>query len=91
MIQGKYVLSTLLQPIVQIRMSLACRISTDPRGHKYAERVQCARVYHINIVLRIRTSTQDKVSNRAYREKSMQIQRYTWGRTPLLNQHSTCT
>lgn len=59
-------------------MHLVCRMSTDFRGHKYAEQVQCARVYHINVVLRIRTSTQDKVSNRAYREKSMQIQRYTW-------------
>ena len=54
---------------------LACRMSTDFRGRKYAEQVQCARVYHINVVLRIRTSTQDKVRNRAYREKSMQIQR----------------
>lgn len=51
------------------------RICTDPRGRKYAQQVQCARVYHINVVLRIRTSTQDRVSDRAYREKSMQIQR----------------
>ncbi|KAL3141638.1 hypothetical protein ABBQ32_004870 [Trebouxia sp. C0010 RCD-2024] len=36
------------------------RMSTDPRGRRYAEQVHCARVYHINIVLRIRTSTQDK-------------------------------
>lgn len=52
------------------------RICTDPRGRKYAQQVQCARVYHINVVLRIRTSTQDRVSDRAYREKSMQIQRH---------------
>ena len=52
-----------------------CRICTDARGYKHAEQVQCARVYHINIVLRIRTSTQNKVSNRPYKEKSMQIQR----------------
>ena len=49
---------------------------TGPSGRKYAEQVQCARVYHINVVLRIRTSTQDRVSDRAYKEKSMQIQRY---------------
>lgn len=76
----------------RVHMPPSCRISTDPSGHKYAKRVQCARVYHINIVLRIRTSTQDKVRNRAYREKSMQIQRYTCsikGRTPLVNQHTT--
>ena len=54
------------------------RICTDPRGHKYAQQVQCARVYHINVVLRIRTSTQDRVSDRAYREKSMQIQRHAF-------------
>ena len=54
---------------------MVCRICTDSKGHKYAEQVQCARVYHINVVLRIRTSTQDKVRNKDYREKSMQIQR----------------
>jgi hypothetical protein len=54
------------------------RICTDPRGRKYAQQVQCARVYHINVVLRIRTSTQDRVSDRAYREKSMQIQRHAF-------------
>lgn len=52
------------------------RICTDPRGRKYAQQVQCARVYHINVVLRIRTSTQDRVRDRPYKEKSMQIQRY---------------
>ncbi|KAA6417643.1 MAG: hypothetical protein FRX49_12435 [Trebouxia sp. A1-2] len=51
------------------------RICTDPRGRKYAQQVQCARVYHINVVLRIRTSTQDRVRDRPYKEKSMQIQR----------------
>ena len=60
-----------------LRLLIACcRICTDSEGRKYAEQVQCARVYHINVVLRIRTSTQGKVSNKAYKEQSMQIQRY---------------
>lgn len=44
-------------------------------GSVQVQKVQCARVYHINIVLRIRTSLQDVRKDKAYREKSLQIQR----------------
>ena len=40
------------------------------------QKIQCARVYHINVVLRIRTSVQDTRKDKAYKEKSLQIQRY---------------
>jgi len=33
-------------------------------------------VYHINVVLRIRTSVQDTRKDKAYKEKSLQIQRF---------------
>jgi len=39
------------------------------------QKIQCARVYHINVVLRIRTSVQDTRKDKAYKEKSLQIQR----------------
>ena len=39
------------------------------------QKIQCARVYHINVVLRIRTSVQDTNKDKAYKEKSLQIQR----------------
>ena len=39
------------------------------------QKIQCARVYHINVVLRIRTSVQDTCKDKAYKEKSLQIQR----------------
>ena len=39
------------------------------------QKIQCARVYHINVVLRIRTSLQDTRKDQAYKEKSLQIQR----------------
>lgn len=38
-------------------------------------KIVCARVYHINVVLRIRTSVQDTGKDQAYKEKSLQIQR----------------
>lgn len=41
------------------------------------QKIQCARVYHINVVLRIRTSLQDTRKDQAYKEKSLQIQRST--------------
>ncbi len=40
------------------------------------QKIQCARVYHINVVLRIRTSVQDTRKDKAYKEKSLQIQRF---------------
>ena len=39
------------------------------------QKIVCARVYHINVVLRIRTSLQDAAKDQAYKEKSLQIQR----------------
>lgn len=38
-------------------------------------KIVCSRVYHINVVLRIRTSVQDTGKDQAYKEKSLQIQR----------------
>lgn len=57
-------------------MLCAYRMCTDAGGHKYVDQVQCARVYHINVVLRIRTSTQDSIRGTDYKEQSLQIQRY---------------
>ncbi|DBA99968.1 TPA: hypothetical protein ACH3X1_013841 [Trebouxia sp. C0004] len=44
-------------------------------GSMQVQKIQCARVYHINVVLRIRTSVQDTRKDKAYKEKSLQIQR----------------
>ena len=52
-----------------------CSLETDSDGSMHVQKVQCARVYHINIVLRIRTSVQDVRKDKSYREKSLQIQR----------------
>ena len=52
-----------------------CSLESGPDGSLQVQKVQCARVYHINIVLRIRTSLQDVHKDKAYREKSLQIQR----------------
>ena len=74
--------STRLKSLDRLQLFLWRRLCTDGRGRKYVDQVQCARVYHINVVLRIRTSTQDSVRGKDYKEKSMQIQRWAASRLP---------
>ncbi|KAL0051470.1 hypothetical protein WJX82_008099 [Trebouxia sp. C0006] len=50
-------------------------LETGEDGSMQVQKIQCARVYHINVVLRIRTSVQDTRKDKAYKEKSLQIQR----------------
>ena len=57
------------------RFGLVCSLERGEDGSLQVQKVQCARVYHINVVLRIRTSLQDTRKDKAYKEKSMQIQR----------------
>ena len=54
---------------------LACSLERGEDGSMQVQKIQCARVYHINVVLRIRTSLQDTRKDQAYKEKSLQIQR----------------
>lgn len=54
---------------------LACSLERAEDGSMQVQKIQCARVYHINVVLRIRTSVQDTRKDKAYTEKSLQIQR----------------
>lgn len=61
--------------IVKACFSCICSLETSPDGSVQVQKVQCARVYHINVVLRIRTSVQDVRKDKSYREKSLQIQR----------------
>ncbi len=53
------------------------------------QKIQCARVYHINVVLRIRTSVQDTRKDKAYKEKSLQIQRSD-NNLPILPSDLSC-
>lgn len=55
--------------------SSACSLERGEDGSMQVQKVQCGRVYHINVVLRIRTSLQDTRKDQAYKEKSLQIQR----------------
>lgn len=54
---------------------LACSLERAEDGSMQVQKILCARVYHINVVLRIRTSVQDTRKDKAYKEKSLQIQR----------------
>ena len=55
---------------------MSCSLEPDEDGSMQVQKIQCARVYHVNVVLRIRTSVQDTRKDKAYKEKSLQIQRF---------------
>lgn len=47
----------------------------DANGRASVQKIMCSRVYHINVVLRLRTNALGRAKRSFHKEKAMQLQR----------------